>query len=258
MLQSASSRAHPQRQFVTFPEPHFLSDALDKFLTGTVGEDLRRVLGRLPSAYETYVVGGVVRDLLLRQMRMIEKPAGDIDLVIKGATDKLELQSLFLDLDFRVNRMGGIKFRIRDEGPLFDLWRIEDHVNISTSGPPYTIERLLHYFLLDIDAVVWSSSTGNLYDYGCLQAIAAGEIDLLGTLGISRSLALVQCAHILMIAHGTGFSLSERARDFVCEALQSGSREELYAVLREKHPEAVSAIRRHIQELLAYVPAETR
>lgn len=256
MPRLAINSPQPPRQLIIFRAPHFLTHALERFFTGPVGEDCRRVLGQFPRAHDTYVVGGVVRDLLLEHLRKIDKPIGDIDLVIKGVASKEELHSLLHGFDFRANRMGGIKFRVRPKGLLFDVWRIEDHVNLSSSGPPYTIERLLHHFLLDIDAVVWDPQTGNLYDYGCLHATQAGQIDLVGPEGISPALAPVQAAHIILIKYGTGFSLSASARDLVRKAWWSKEQEEVLAVLREKQPGAMQALSQLVQELLADVSGE--
>lgn len=254
MLSSALRPTYLSDRLVAFRAPHFLTDAFDQFFTGSVGDDFLRVLAHIPAAYETYIVGGVVRDLLLDQIRMIKKPGGDIDLVIKGATDSKDLQSSFRDFDFRVNRMGGIKFRVRPQGTIFDVWRIEDHINLSSAGPPFTIERLLRHFLLDVDAVLWDTETGDLYDYGCLRAIQAGEIDLVGPEGISPVRAQVQAAHILLIAYSTGFRLSANARDYVRKILRSGNREEVYAVFQEKQPGAMRALDRLIEEVFADLP----
>lgn len=256
MSRSLSQPPQPSRHLVMYTTPHFLTDALSRFFTGALGEDFRRVLEKFPREHETYVVGGVVRDLLLAQLRGIEKPVGDIDLVIKGAASSQELRILLDDFESRANRMGGIKFSVRPKGVRFDVWRIEDHVNLMVSGPPYTIERLLRHFLLDIDAVVWDPRTGSLYDYGCLRAIQAGTIDLLGTEGISRELAPVQAAHILLIKHGTRFSLATSACDLIRETWRSRKQDEVYAVLQEKQPGAMRALGQLIQEVLADLPVE--
>jgi hypothetical protein len=257
MLQSALNSPRLPCQLVTLRAPHLLTRALDRFFTGPMGEDFRRVLGSLPSVYETYVVGGVVRDLLLGQLRMIHKPIRDIDLVVQGAPDREVLEHLLSDFNFRTNRMGGLKFRASSEGVYFDLWRIEDQVELSSSsGPPYTVEQLLRHFLLDIDAVAWNPRTGDLYDYGCLRAITAGAIDLVGAEGISVSRASVQAAHILLISYDTGFTVSKQARELVRETWRSGKQEEVLAVLEDKRLGATHALRDHIKELLGYFSAE--
>ncbi|HEY6332217.1 MAG TPA: hypothetical protein VI756_23010 [Blastocatellia bacterium] len=242
MLTPVLDKTLPAWRFTTFRPPHLLTRPIEEFFSGSLGDDFRALLAHFPKTYSIYLVGGVVRDLALRELKEINRPVGDVDLAVVGASSKAEVEAALGDLPRKVNRMGGLKIRVRKEGPVFDLWRVEDHLNVGESGPPFTIEKLLRYFLLDIDALAWDTANLNLYDYGGIASIEAERIDLLGTRGISAAMAPVQAAHIMAIAYSTGFKLSNRATALIRNAWQSSRRGEIISVLKDKqrgYPEEV-------------------
>lgn len=251
-----NSKPHPfggcdTRTLQAFPPPHLLSEPLNRFFSGRNGKDLSQLCACFPKRWGVYVLGGVLRNLLLEELCGARIVNGDVDIVISGATSPSELHSVVREFYVRQNEFGGVKSRISRRGILFDVWRIDDHATKAGAPPPRSIEQLLRHNLLDIDAVLWDLRTGYLYDYGCLDAIRRGRIDLLGEEGISQNFAAAQVAHLLIVRFKTGFELSDEARRFVREASDTNDvRSEISRVLERKLPTAKLELERALNELI--------
>jgi len=180
-------------------------------------------------------MGGVLRNLLLQCMRGLSLPNRDLDLVVGGAASADELRAAVEDYSPHRNDFGGVKCRVRPDGLVFDIWRIEDHVNMSLEEEPASITELLNHNLIDIDAVLLDLETDTLHDAGCLAAIERGVIDLQGTAGISKNFAAAQVAHIVLVARKTGFEVSHNAELFIRERLRIASnRADVVAIMARK------------------------
>jgi hypothetical protein len=239
------------RTLQVFPPRHLLSEPLNHFFSGKNGKDLSELCDRFPKYWGIYVLGGVLRNLLLKQLCETSIVNADVDIVVSGATSTAELHSLLQKSYLRQNEFGGVKCQISDPGILFDVWRIEDHATQRGAPPPHTIKQLLRHNLLDIDAVLWDIRTGYLYDYGCLDAIRRQRIDLLGEQGISQDFAAAQVVHLLIVWFKTGFELSDEAFVFVRESCNSDEvRSEISRILQRKWPTATSELERSLNELL--------
>jgi hypothetical protein len=260
MLKSRTgSKALPYR---TFRSPHVLTDALRDFQRTPAGRDFRSVIGFFPPEWSTFVMGGLLRDLLLeRVLGWGAKPA-DIDIVIFGASSIHEIQSKLGNTSLSTNAFGGAKCRLRPNGLIFDLWRVEDHTNMARASKPHTIEQLLRHNLLDIDAILWDPKTDRLHDCGCLKAITAERIGLEGREGISEQVVAAQIAHVLAVAYKTNFPLSAEVRSFVSKASQRCAPADVERILERKVPHAAAPIEMFWKDILSggtqECPAPTR
>ncbi len=222
--------------------PHLLSEPLQLFLRTDSGQDFQRASGLFPTTWKTYVMGGFPRDLLLKEIRGMDLKPADIDLVIQGAGSMNEIKECLGASYVSANTFGGAKCRFRLAGPSFDIWRIEDHTNMSAEPRPHTVEQLLHHNLLDVDAVLWDPGDGSLHDCGCRDAIAAGCIALMGKQGISLQFRSAQVAHALLQAFKTGFQITGELSRFIADAYQDSTRAEVLNVIMRKLPQAIDAI----------------
>ncbi len=179
-------------------------------------------------------MGGLLRDMLIEKLCGMPIQPGDVDLVIDGAGSTTELQEQLVSFFLSRNDFGGVKCRVSPNGVIFDIWRIEDHVNIRFAPQPHTILQLLQHNLIDIDGILWNAGNGDLHDYGSMAAVNVGRIDLLGSSGISPAFLSVQAAHVIVVAHKTGFSISEQARQFIGRGWEDHYREKLVEVVKRK------------------------
>jgi hypothetical protein len=249
-------------EYRSFASPHLLTEPLRKFLRTEAGHDLKSLSALFPRPWKVFVMGGFLRDLLLEDVsKNLTRPA-DVDLVISGAHSIDEIRSVLGNVNQSTNAFGGVKCRLRSKGLVFDLWRIEDHTNMASAPRPHTIEQLLRHNLLDVDAVLWEPASDCLHDCGCLDAIAAGRIRMMGGEGISEQFAAAQVAHVLVTAYKTNFALSDEVRDFVAASSQSAANGEIERILERKVPYAAVPIEGFWKDLLnggvQACPAPTR
>jgi hypothetical protein len=218
--------------------PHLLTKPLRKFLQTEAGRDLKSLTALFPAQWKVFVMGGLLRDLLLEIVPKSDIKPADADLVIFGANSIDAIRRALGSVNQSTNSFGGAKCQIRPHGLVFDIWRVEDHTNMASAAKPHTIEQLLRHNLLDVDAILWDPTTGCLHDCGCLDAIAAGRIGLMGREGISEKFIAVQVAHVLVVAYKTNFKLSEKVRAFVASASRRCAPGDIEQIIERKLPHA--------------------
>jgi hypothetical protein len=247
-----------QTTLEVFEPPHLLTSPLDNYLSKGIGDELALLCSSFPKAWSIYMMGGVLRDLLLQEFKGIKVSNADVDLVVNGADSSSELCDKLRHYCLRQNDFGGAKCQVSPSGVIFDVWRIEDHVGMSSAPEPHTIEQLLRHNLLNVDAALIDLQTGYLYDFGCIAAIHQAKIALVGQAGISRRFAAAQAAHIILIAFKTGFALSIEALEFVREACDNaqGVSDVMRIVLRKK-PRTASQVEAFLNDLLEEEPWPT-
>jgi hypothetical protein len=230
--------------------PHLLTSSFKNLLRSDLGHDFARLCDLFPTSWRIYVMGGVVRNLMLERMRGIKVAPADADLVVDGASSIEALRARMGPFYLSANEFGGAKCRLQSHGTVFDVWRIEDHTNMALATRPHTVEQLLRHNLLDVDAIVWEPRTDCLHDCGCRAAIEAGCIDLMGEAGISPRFLAAHAAHIIVVAYKTGLPISDRALDFVKSVCDLGERLNVIRSSQGKLPEAANAIDAFLDELL--------
>jgi len=216
-----------------------LSQPLNDYLSGDKGNDLSLFLSIFPTDWRVYIMGGLLRNLMIEEFRGFRVRSDDVDLVVNGADSKEELVASVRRYCIRQNDFGGAKCQIRPDGIVFDVWRIEDHVTMSATPRPHTVEQLLRHNLLDVDAILLDLQTDYLYDYGCQAAIQRRQISLMGKEGISNDFAAAQAAHIVLTAVKTGFELSSDALQLVREICESANaKRDVIRMVNKKMPDA--------------------
>lgn len=235
----------------TFRSPHLLSQALREFLGTKAGRDLTSLLGLFPAGWNGMVMGGLLRDLLIQQILKIERTPADVDLVISGANSVEEIKNRLGTVVRSTNAFGGVKCQLRPDGIVFDLWRVEDHTNIALAPTPHNIEQILRHNLLDVDAILWDPTNDSLHDYGCLSAIQARRIGLMGPDGISREFLATQVAHALVVAFKTQFALSDDLRSFIADASARCQSSDIEKAIERKLPQALAQIELFWNDLLS-------
>jgi len=239
------------RTLQIFKPPHLLSQPLQDYLSGDKGDDLSLILSILPTDWRVYIMGGLLRNLMIEQICGFRVRSADVDLVVDGADSRNELVARLRSYCIRQNDFGGAKCQIRPDGIVFDVWRIEDHVTMSSTTRPHTVNQLLRHNLLDVDAILLDLQTDYLYDYGSRASIQRGQISLLGKEGISNAFAAAQAAHIILTAFKTGFELSSDALHLVREICESANaRTDVIRMVNKKMPEAGVQLEEFLRALL--------
>jgi hypothetical protein len=246
----------------TFRPPHVLSTGLHEFLRTEAGCDFKSLTGLFPAEWKAVVMGGRLRDLLLDHILESRAKPADVDIVIFGANSIDEIKRKLGTATCSTNAFGGVKCQLRPGGMVFDIWRVEDHTNMTKASKPHTIEQLLRHNLLDVDAILWEPEIDRLHDYGCMKAIETERIGLMGPDGISQEFLIAQLVHVLAIAFKTGFALSDDVRSFVTNASARCRPADIIAALERRLPQAATQIELLLNDLLSggtqRCPASTR
>ncbi len=239
----------------TFRPPHLLSQGLARFLGTESGCELESLLNLLPEGWKAVVMGGLLRDLLVQQILKVGRAPADADIVIFGADSIDEIRNRLGGVIRSTNSFGGVKCQIRPGGIVFDLWRVEDHTNMAAAPKPRTIEQLLRHNLLDVDAIAWNPAGDGLYDCGCLGAVKAERIGMMGPEGISQEFLANQLVHVLVVAFKTSFTLSADVRSFVADASARCRSIDIERALQRKMPQAAAQIELFWNDLLSGGPS---
>jgi hypothetical protein len=240
-----------ERTLQIFRSPHLLNQSLNDYFIGNRGDDLSLILSAFPTNCRFYIMGGLLRNLMIEEIRGLRVRSADVDLVVDGVVSKDELVARVRGYCIRENDFGGAKCQVRPEGIVFDVWRIEDHVTMSSTPRPHTVDQLLKHNLLDVDAILLDLQTYDLYDYGCQAAIQRGSISLLGKEGISNDFAAAQAAHIILTTFKTGFELSREALHLVRQICESANaKRDVIRTINKKMPDAGMQIEEFLQVLL--------
>lgn len=235
-----------------------LLQAFKAYLHSSRGEGLREVLGQLPRSWDVYVLGGLPRELALRQS---QARVADIDLVVgrcssqKALFDHLERQFEHIQR----NRFGGAKFRPRLDWPVFDVWRLEDHLVPPGHGvEPRSIQQVLKWCLTNIDALAIDARRQLVAENRALHGLAEHIIELQHVPREHDPHRLVQLVHLILLwekYESEGFRLATQALDALRRADRNHGHVRLMAEVEEKlrerqHADVPSALRR-IEHLLA-------
>jgi hypothetical protein len=248
--------------YCEFRPPHLLSQELREFLATDAGRDLTLLLSLFPEGWKGMVMGGLLRDMLMQKILKLEQTRTDVDMVISGADSIDEIKDKLGTVIRSTNAFGGVKCQLRPNGTVFDLWRVEDHTNMARARKPHSIEQILRHNLLDVDAILWDAATDCLHDCGCVRAIEARRIGLMGAEGISREFLATQVAHVLVVAFKTNFTLSDELRSFVADASARCRPSDIEKAIERKLPQATAQVELFWNDLLSggtqRCPAPTR
>jgi len=239
------------RRLRFYEREHPYTEHVRGFLLTPAGTDFHTLTREFPDRWSLYLVGGVPRDLLLERQRGVSIPLADVDVVVDGAETVDELRNALGPFAMRENHFGGLKCRVRERAPVFDVWRAQDHINVGGGHERIGIERLLRHFLIDVDAVALETRTMRLFDLGCTAALEIGRIDMLGDAGVSPAFAALQGAHVLLVQRKTGFSLSPRLCRFVAEVCAGVGVAAVMDLVERKHPAAAEGIRASLRQIAA-------
>lgn len=150
----------PQASTEVFPTPERLAEQqgelrlrnrLSKFVRGDARwkQPLQQALARLlQNDWSAVLFGGVLRDLAVSER--VEVPR-DADVVVYGPS-RQDLENVFGDLVTHKNRFGGL--RLRTQGWLIDIWRLQDTWAVKTGlVPAQGIEDLVRTTFFNIEAI---------------------------------------------------------------------------------------------------------
>jgi hypothetical protein len=190
-----------------------LQETVTRFLDADgIREPLHRLQSTLPGGAVIYVVGGAVRNLLIRQIYGAAPPTEDIDLFIGNVYPPLDPCHLFPGEPNRRTELGGIRWRPADSGYAFDICRLQDFVIFTKYRLAATMENLLQFVDFDINSVAFDIDARRLYECNSFAAIRRRRMDFTSRLFYNKESIAYRA---LLLRFKTGFALSRDVFHFI-------------------------------------------
>lgn len=193
---------------------------------------VRKIVDLFPAPARVFLVGGFIRDAVLRSFHDIHSSPRDLDFVVfEFETDRL-YEHLNPAGNPRPTTLGGAKVGIGDWS--VDVWTPYQQIEVA-GGEPYkcTPEQLLNYSTLTTDAVLFDSAGADIHERDFLRAMNDRTIDLGRSSKWVPRWAPYHLAHLAYVWSFTKFKLSPRALAIVVENDSSQIRTRAINYLRE-------------------------
>jgi hypothetical protein len=212
------------------------------FRRPAVADNLEFLSRRLPAAAQLFIAGGAIRNLVIETLHGSAPPTMDIDIFIGGLTPDFNLALTLDDQTARPTDLGGLRWQPESSAFAHDLCLLPDFLVINTYRLDPTMENLLAGIDFTINAIIYDYRRRILVEDGCLEAIRDRVIDFNSRLIPDRCLIAYR---ILLMAHKTGFRISEVVFQFLTQRLDVETLLRLKRLLQAKQGkrEAISIMR---------------
>jgi hypothetical protein len=167
---------------------------------------------RLPDEAQVYVVGGALRDLVIRECHGSGPATEDIDLFIGNLADEFDLQSAMVAGQWLPTELGGLRWLPEQSRYAFDLSRLQDFVIFRKYKIEPNMENLLAGVDFTFNAIVYDHKSATLHENRCVQSIRQRLLDFNSTMFYNRETTAYRA---LLLRFKTGFILSEAVFDFL-------------------------------------------
>lgn len=177
---------------------------------------LQSIEQALPVQARVFLIGGFIRDSVLRSFYRFKSSPRDLDFVVFGLPGN-RLQENLRNLGRpTVTTLGGAKIKIG--GWHADVWTPDLQIEIAGGKPERcTPEQLLKYSTLTIDAVMLDCARVQILERDFLRAINARTIDLGESTKWTSKWAPYHLAHLASVWNLTRFTLSLEALARIAE-----------------------------------------
>lgn len=206
--------------------------AVDRFFERPeVASNMEFLSRRLPAAAQILIAGGAIRNLIIAMMHGSAPPTKDIDIFIGGLARDFNLAVALGDQPARSTDLGGLRWQPESSAYAHDLCLLHDFLVIHTYRREPTQENLLAGIDFTINAIIYDYRGRTLVEHGCLEAIRDRTIDFNSRLIPDKCLITYR---ILLMAHKTGFRLSEAVFQFLTQRMDVETLVRLKRLLRVK------------------------
>ena len=166
----------------------------------------------LPEDASVYVLGGALRDLVIRECHGSGPATEDIDLFIANLADEFDLESRLTHGRCFPTELGGLRWLPEHTRYAFDLSRLQDFVIFKKYNIEPNLENLLAAVDFTFNAIVYDRRSAILHENRCVQAVCQRLLDFNSTKIYSREITAYRA---LWLRCKTGFILSEAVFEFL-------------------------------------------
>lgn len=128
---------------------------------------IKNIFYELKGYGDLILFGGAIRDYILK------KAPRDYDFVINT---ELNIENVFRDLSYKINRFGGYKLFIDDL--VLDIWKLSDTWAFKNGFFSPKPENLPKTVFFNIESIAYNTSTQGIYEYKFLEALRTNTLDI--------------------------------------------------------------------------------
>ena len=170
----------------------------------------------LPVGSILYLVGGAIRNLTIESFHGYRPPIEDIDLFIGNVAGDIPLADLLPARRCFITDLGGIRWKPPGSVYSIDICLLRDFTIIKKYGLKPDLDNLLTALDFTMNAVVFDTERGRLYERNALTDIRKRLMAFNTKMLYNRTATAYRA---LLLRHKTGFMLSPGVFEFVKQAI---------------------------------------
>jgi len=166
------------------------------------------LIGHLPDEAEIFIVGGAIRNLIIKKIHDWCPVTADIDLFIGGIERSYVIGKILSQEKIIKTALGGIRWYPETTDLYFDLCLLSDFIVIKGLNLKPSLDNLILNIDFNVNAIVFDVKKGNIYERNCISSISARFLDFNSDLIYDK---LITVYRLLLFCEKLRFFLSERA-----------------------------------------------
>lgn len=165
------------------------------------------LIPRLPGKAEIYIVGGAIRNLIMKEIHGWSPVTSDIDLYIEGIDRIQNIRRVLAQEKITKSSLGGIRWFPEKNDFYFDICLLSDFIIIKGFNLKPTLDNLILNIDFNVNAIVFDIKKENIYERNCISSVSDRVIDFNSNLIYDK---LITVYRILLFCEKLRFFLSER------------------------------------------------
>jgi hypothetical protein len=195
-------------------------DIIEKFRQKIIGfvsyEDISRplsfLIGALPQNACLLIIGGALRNFIIKQVYGNAPPTRDIDMLISGLGKEYSIQKILTGEKFKNTDFGGVRWYPKDSAYSFDLSLLDNFLPIEKFHLEPDIDNLLATIDFDVNALIFEVKSSHFYEKSAIEAIKDKTIGFNAKKTYDKGFLAYR---LLLIRHKIGFYPSREAFRFL-------------------------------------------
>jgi hypothetical protein len=177
---------------------------------------LNYLIGALPPKACLLIVGGALRNFIIKQFYGDAPPTLDIDMVIGNLGKEFSMEEILTQEKFKNTDFGGIRWYPNGSAFSFDLSLLNNFLPIKKFHLDPDIENLLTSIDFDVNALIFDVKKNQFHEKGAINAIKEKSMGFNAEKTYDKGFLAYR---LLLIRHKIGFHLSREAFRFLRSAL---------------------------------------
>ncbi len=170
----------------------------------------------LPDEAEIFIVGGAIRNLIMKEIHGWSPVTADIDLFIGGIDHSHIIGKILSQEKITKTVLGGIRWYPEKTDFYFDVCLLSDFIVIKGFNLKPSLNNLILNIDFNVNAVVFDVKKGDIYEINCISSISGRVLDFNSDLIYDK---LITVYRILLFCEKLRFFLSERAFYYIKTAV---------------------------------------